>query len=191
MQRARRVPRLEADPGDIFAIGAGGVQRQLEAVHGHRVGFGYQSTDPHLHALHRGIDVARGAAKPGFLAEHVPWLECCSELNPHATRGQFAKQGEAELEEGLEPVGVERKACVLQRGEHIAEIDPVEEWQHESVVQRRTVADQATLPRSLPEMRNQTSHQKRLHQTHLLMRRHFKRPQFNESPPRRTRARLK
>ena len=61
----------------------------------------------HLDPLERGVDIARRAARPALLAEHVPRLECHAQLDRRAGGGEVAEQREAEVAVRREPGEVE------------------------------------------------------------------------------------
>ena len=91
--------------------------------------------------------------------------------------------GEAEFQEGREPVGVEGEACLAQVTHHILHVLPDEMGQHEAVVQGSAPAHQIVAVGPLPEMSDQRPQQQHLHQAHARVGWHLESTQFQKSQP--------
>ena len=105
MQRRRRLPRAVAHGGDELADAPGRAQRHAPPVAGDHIAVRRQSRDLDLQALHRGVDVAHGAAGRALLAHHVPGLERLAQLQLDAARCELAIARKAEFEMRREPGG--------------------------------------------------------------------------------------
>ena len=137
-----------------------------------------------LHSLHRGIDIAGGAAQSLFLAQHVPWLQRLPQFQFDIPLDDAAIMRETELEERQEPVALEGKTRLVQVVRHILEVFPDIVRQHEAVVDLRPPARQLPIFIGLlPEPRHQTAQQQHLHQAHPGVRRHLEGPHLHQAQP--------
>ncbi len=122
MQAGRRLPGAKTHAGHPFALLAGGVQRQAAAVAGDYVAALHQALHLDLQSLHRGIDVARGAARAALFAQHVPGLGGLAHFNIDAGMMRVAENRIAKLEVRREPFGFELIAGAVQIAQHVAKI---------------------------------------------------------------------
>jgi hypothetical protein len=123
-------------------------QRQRPAVAGEDVALVVHVAHFHLHALDRGIDIARRAAGADFFAQHVPGLDGLAQFDFDAVVDHGAEAREAEFEEGREPFELEGIAGALQVLHHVLHVLGDEVRQHVAVMQAGAPAHQALL---LPE----------------------------------------
>ena len=90
-----------------------------------------------LQPLDRRVDVAGGAARGGLLTEHVPRLDRPAQLESPPRRHRGAEPREAELEERVQPAGLEVDAVRPQVGGHLGDVGDDVVRQQESAVQVR------------------------------------------------------
>ncbi len=183
VQRARRLPGAEPDPADLDVGVVGGQQRDRVAVGGDDVAMPVGADEPHLDALDRRVDVAGGAARGRFLAEHVPRLDRAAQFDLDAVEHRGADAREPELGERVQPAGVEVDAVRAQVGGDVRDVLNQEVRQQVSAVQVRAVPDQRGPQRLVPEPRHQRAHQQRLHHRHLEVRRHLEAAKFQQAQP--------
>src|SRR6185295_18919540 len=67
--------------GNKLAGYAGWTQRQSAIVAGHGISLTHQASHPHLHSLHRRIDITCGTAGAGLFAKHIPWFDGLSKFH--------------------------------------------------------------------------------------------------------------
>ena len=92
----------------------------------------------HLDALHRRVDVARGAGLRRFLAEHVPRLDRVAHLErARRRRSSVPTSGQRSSTNGRYAVGGQRDAARGEVREHVLEVAPHAVRQQEAIVQRR------------------------------------------------------
>ena len=151
VQRARRLPGPEADAADLDVGIVGCQQRNRVAVAADHVAVPVGADDAHLDALDRRVDVAGGAARRGFLAEHVPRLDRAPQFDLDAVEHRGADAREAELGERIQPAGVEVDAVCPQIRGDVGDVVNDEVRQQVSAVQVGAVADQRGPQRLVPE----------------------------------------
>src|SRR5581483_7278040 len=98
----------------------------------------------------------------------------------HALYVDRAVVWKAKLKEGRKPLRLKRIARVLQLAHHIVQIAPEVMRQCKAVLQCSTPANELMLIRGLPEARDQSAQEKHLDEAHADVRRHLKRPHFNQ-----------
>ena len=113
MQRGGWLPGPEAHTGHERPRSLRRLQGDEPAVAGDRVPRRREAVDPDLQPLDRRVDVAGGRAAR-LLPEHVPGLDRLAQLDRDPVDVRHAEAREAELEERLEPGGVEREAVLAQ-----------------------------------------------------------------------------
>ena len=183
VQRAGRLPCLVPHASDVDVGVVGGQQRHRVAVARHHIAVPVGADDAELDALDRGVDVAGGTGRGGFLAEGVPRLDRPTQLDLHAVENCGADARETEFGERIKPAGLEGDAVRAQIGRHVGDVLDQEVRQQVSPVQVRAVPDQRGAQRFVPEPRHQRAHQQRLHHRHAQMRRHLEAAQLQEAEP--------
>ena len=126
MQAVRRLPGTIADAGDRLACDAGRMERHPLAVAEDAVARRHHAAHQHLQPLERGVDEARGAARAGLLAEHVPRLDRLAKLEHDAVARQRSDARKAKLELRREPLGPKREPGCGGLGDDVAQILPDE-----------------------------------------------------------------
>src|ERR1700675_3422778 len=107
MQPRRRLPGLETNGSDRLARTAGFRHRHPPAVAGDDVAAFDKSGGLDLQPLHRGIDIAHGAAGRILLAQNMPGFEGLAHFERDAAMMDPAESGEAKFK--LSRVPIRRK----------------------------------------------------------------------------------
>src|SRR5947207_1277853 len=92
-----RMPRPETNASDVFAIGAGGVERDGLSIAEDDVAGICQATNFYLETVERGIDIASGASGAALFTEDVPGFEGLADFEIDAALGYPAVPREAEF----------------------------------------------------------------------------------------------
>ena len=104
-------------------------------------------------------------------------------FQPHVFHFDFADEREPELEEGFEPCDVEVDVMAAEVGDDIVDVGADVPGQQIPVVEVGAPTHESAGVRLLPEAGDEGSHQQRLHQRHLRVRRHLERPEFEDAQP--------
>ena len=137
--------------------------------------------DEHLHPLDRRVDVSSSTSAADFLAEHVPRFDRATQFQSHVAKFDFADERETELEERLEPGDIEVDLVASQIGYDVVDVGAHVPRQQVAIVEIGAPTHQPTGIRIVPETGDDGSHEQRLHQGHLRMRRHLERPQLDDA----------
>ena len=175
------LPRPVTHTPHVFAVAAGSAHGHPATVAGQDVAALGESGRLQLQALHRGVDIARGAKTGGFLPQHMPGLDGPAQLQLDIVELYPAVVGKAELLEGGQPVKVEGVAVGLQVCHHELHVLPDVVRQHKAIVQLGAPAHQGLVVGFFPEARHQGAQQQGLHQRHAAVGRHFKAPEFENA----------
>src|SRR5205823_14369721 len=117
----------------------------------HRVPSRRHAADLHLQPLDGRIDEARRPARADLLAEDVPRLDRLSQFDGHAIVAHGAEAWETELDERIEPRGVEGVSELVQVRCDVTDVRGDEMRQKPTVVQCGTPTHQAASVRRLPD----------------------------------------
>jgi hypothetical protein len=181
LQAVGRRPGAEAEAADQLAGRVGGAQWDLEVGHDDGVALRDQALDAELEALHRAVDVARGAGDAGLLAEDGPGLERVADLDRDVAGVEAADQRAAQVHEGLVGGGGQRRALGGQPGQDVLEVAPEVVGQQEPVVQRLAPADQRRAVGGAREGGDEGAGQRRLGGRHARVRRHLVGAELDEA----------
>ena len=141
--------------------------------------------DVHLQALHRGVHVARRAARASFLAQHVPGLEGLPQFQldpavvdrPHTRKAEFEMRREPFRSKRIAAPGSDPSSTS-------SEILLARNAAAETVVQLACPsATSCCVIRLLPEPGDQGAQQQLLRQAHARVRRHFEGAQLHQAQP--------
>ena len=106
METFRGLPGAKADARDVFALGAGRMEREGAAIAGDEVARIDHAADFELKSIQRGVHVASGGAGDALLAEHVPGLEGLSDFELDIASGHLAEERKTKFKMGREPIGL-------------------------------------------------------------------------------------
>src|SRR5262249_55522307 len=112
---------------------------------------GIETFDPHLQPFDGGVDGARGGARSGVFAQHMPGLEGMTQFKRDAAMGDGAIERKAKFALGLKPLRIEIVSGAAQVFQDSEKVLPDEMLQHESVMQRRAPAQRGAALRLAPE----------------------------------------
>ena len=118
-----------------------------------------------------------------LLAQHVPGLDRRAQFQCHRTDRNRAEARETELEERVQPGGVEGDPVRTQILHDVFDVGGDERRQQESVVQPGAPADQRGTVGLAPEAGDERADEQRLHQRHLRVRRHLEPAQLEQAEP--------
>ena len=183
VQRRRQLPRLEPDPGDVFAGPAGRSQRNKAPVAGDSVAAGVEALDLDLQPLDRGIDEARSDPGGRILAEDMPGLQRVPQFEGDAAMGDGAIKRKTKLALRVKPLRIERIACAAEIVQDTEKVLPDDVCQHEPVVQGGAPPHQRATLRLAPEPGDQGAQEQLLRQTHACVRRHLERAELDQAQP--------
>ena len=175
------MPGPVTDAGHVFTVRAGVVQGDTPAVAHQDMASGGKPRRFYLQTLHRGIDEARGADVADFLAEHMPGFQRHAQFQFYVLDMHRAVVGEAEFEEGREPIQLKGIAVLVQVLQHLAQVGPHVMGEHETIMQFRTPPHQRLGIGRVPEARDQGAQQQHLDDAHATMGRHFEGSKFHQA----------